>query len=290
MLFMFQLTSFKPLVEGYLLVSETEVLFLFSWKRFESILIFLVKLFIKEGIRKGEKFTFWADPRKICVCWSFIMCLWYVCTFVLNPHVTTVTLNCSVIIEYSKAQLCNANNTISDIQIRSTQTFVSKLTKRCMEIFPTIFTFYRRADILPSFYRDYTETKNQVLIQYQQCYKISFLYFKSCYQVNSYAHSCLMPLPSGAKSVCMQWNSRAVWTHFLISVTHVRGRLISNVNKMDADMVFFKFAVLFPTRGQKNIERLSCIRYLKQKWKQCRLYGSICGLGVSTSSPGPSEC
>ena len=57
---------------------------------------FQVHLFTKERIRKVAEFTFRANPCTVCMAHSFILSFCDEWAFIMDPHITTVTLSCFV--------------------------------------------------------------------------------------------------------------------------------------------------------------------------------------------------
>ena len=78
-----------------LFVPQGEDLSFFSFVR-GTIFSFQVYMFSKEGIRKTEEFTFRANPCTVCIVHSFIVSFCNEWAFIMDPNITTVTLNCFV--------------------------------------------------------------------------------------------------------------------------------------------------------------------------------------------------
>ena len=57
----------------------------------------------QKRIGKVEKFTFWANPDTVCILQSFILRFCDERASIVNPHLTTVTLNSLVIFQNSTA-------------------------------------------------------------------------------------------------------------------------------------------------------------------------------------------
>ena len=94
MLLIIILMNFNPLIKLLLFVPQGEDISFFSFVR--PIFSFQVHLFTKEGIRKVEEFTFRSNPCTICIVHSFILSFCNEWAFIMDPHITTVTLNCFV--------------------------------------------------------------------------------------------------------------------------------------------------------------------------------------------------
>ena len=74
----------------------TFLFFFFFLLEEQTYFSFQVHLFTKEGIRKFEEFAFRANPCTICIVHSFILSFCSEWAFIMDLHITTVTLNCFV--------------------------------------------------------------------------------------------------------------------------------------------------------------------------------------------------